>query len=539
MSNNIIKIPAKNGVTYIYEDKSVWDKEKGYSTHKRKCIGKIGLDGNIEYNEFYKTREKVEKLEKSLSAPAVSKTTLVGQKLIIEKAVKETALRKTLKEVFSKDETENLIALASYFICRGKALSNAESWCEDRAMGSINLASQRVSEILKNLDDDKVNTFFKSWIALQAKGGNQLFDITSICTYGKDNSYAERGYNRDHENLEQINLSLLTSAKSGLPLWYSLLPGSMSDRIVLDFALEMLNKFDINTFTFFSDRGFYSDSNLKNLTSKGIKFTIPVPSSVKWQKEMISEHKLTLRNPQYVIEDKGSIIYGKTVYKMSEYGRTWYHIYFDPARKETLTAAFMQKLQRYKEELDSNKPIEEHKSTYDKYFTIKETPKRGKKVSYNQDAIDEYLNSDSCFWILMSTSEKDTTKALLQYRERNDVELHFDDLKNLADLYRLRNHNEKTIKGKLFIGFLALVILYQLRKDVNDIPKKKRHYWSVNEMLDKVDTYSQIHFIGKYKDIYTVPTANQRTIFDLLNISYSFKGKEHNGEEVEPDTLEK
>ncbi len=33
-------------------------------------------------------------------------------------------------------------------------------------------------------------------------------------------------------------------------------------------------------------------------------------------------------------------MYGKTVYKYSDYGRTWYHIYFDPARKEKVIASF-------------------------------------------------------------------------------------------------------------------------------------------------------------------------------------------------------
>lgn len=37
--------------------------------------------------------------------------------------------------------------------------------------------------------------------------------------------------------------------------------------------------------------------------------------------------------------ENGSLIYGKT-----DHGRTWHHIYFDPARKEKMIASFMQKL---------------------------------------------------------------------------------------------------------------------------------------------------------------------------------------------------
>jgi len=75
-----------------------------------------------------------------------------------------------------------------------------------------------------------------------AEGENQLFDLTSVSTYGKRNSYAEYGYNRDRESLEQINLALLTSCESGLPLQYEMLPESMSDKVVIDHVLSMMKR---------------------------------------------------------------------------------------------------------------------------------------------------------------------------------------------------------------------------------------------------------------------------------------------------------
>jgi hypothetical protein len=84
--------------------------------------------------------------------------------------------------------------------------------------------------------------------------------------------------------------------------------------------------------------------------------------------------------------------------------------------------------------------------------------------------------------------------ALEQYRERNGVELYFDDEKNLLDLKRLKNHNEQTVKGKErkgkgFVTFVSLSVLARLRKMVNEIGKKKRKYWSEHDMLRKVETY--------------------------------------------------
>ena len=535
MATKIIEITAKNGVTYIYEDYSYWDKERGYSTHKRKCIGKVGKGGHYIYNEYYKSRQQMNELKEKLqSSPKVCKTTLVGQRMLLESIVKQTKIEKILSEVFGKEDAAKLLALAYYYICRSKALSRAETWLEDRGFDSLNLSSQRISELLSRLDDDKLNTFFCKWVTLQSKGKSLLFDITSISTYGKDNRYAERGYNRDKEKLEQINLSLLMSCENSLPLWYAINPGSMSDKIVVDYVLKSLEKLGVANFTFVGDRGFYSSENLLNLVKRGHKFTLPVPSHIVWQKQMIGEHKDTLRRAENVLEDDQTIIYGKTVHKISEYGRTYYHIYFDPTRKEKNIASFMLKLQRCKEELESDKIFEVNKKLYETYFIIKKSSK-GQRVTYNDEAIDSFIQNDSCYWLLISTSSKSAAEALHQYRLRNEVEISFDDLKNMLDLRRLRNHNEKTVKGKVFCNFLALIILSQLRKTVNKIPKKERKYWSEHDMLDKVDSFAKIHFSGKYKDVYTTATAAQRTIFNLLGIEFQYKDKVYNDKNDKPN----
>ncbi|MFY9172526.1 IS1634 family transposase [Petrimonas mucosa] len=528
MGKRVIEIKAKNGTVYLYEDESYWDREKGYSTHKRTCIGKKGADGEAIYNTYYRNREKMHQLAAEVKKPnEVSNTTFVGETMILDKVTRDTGVSRVLTESFGENDARKIIALSYYQICRGKALSNAEDWLEQRGLGNMGLSSQRVSELLERLKQDKVNTFFQLWAGEHAEKGSQLFDLTSVSTYGKRNPYAEYGYNRDRENLEQINLALLTSCGSGLPMWYQVLPGSMSDKVILDQVLSMMKKMEVPRFTFVGDRGFYSDYNLELLSREGYKFTIPVPSNVAWQKKLIAEHRDTLVRPGNLIEQNGSIMYGKTIYKTTPaHGRTWYHLYFDPARKDKIIASFMQKLRALKDELEADKLVESHRTMYERYFIVKETPVRGRSVNYNDEAIQEFINSDSCYWVLISTSAKTAVQALEQYRERNGVELYFDDEKNLLDLRRLKNHSEQTIKGKIFVTFISLIILARLRKMVGQIDKKKRKHWSEQDMLRKVETYARVHFEGKYKDVYSTPTAAQRLVFDLLEIPYTFKGKE-------------
>ena len=242
---------------------SYWNKEKGYSTHDRTCIGKKGPGGKPVYNKHYKTREEIQALTSEVKTAnetlrIVSSTTFIGERLILDKASGETKIARFLKESFGERDGDKIMALAYYQIRHGKALSNAEDWLYQRGFGDLRLSSQRVSELLERLQQDKINTFFKSWAGKHSKGGNLLFDLTGVNTYGKRNAYAEYGYNRDGENLEQINLTLLTSCGSELPIWYQMLQESMSDRVILDNVLSMMKKMEVPKFTFVGDHGFYS-----------------------------------------------------------------------------------------------------------------------------------------------------------------------------------------------------------------------------------------------------------------------------------------
>ncbi len=108
----------------------------------------------------------------------------------------------------------------------------------------------------------------------------------------------------------------------------------------------------------------------------------------------------------------------------------------------------------------------------------------------------------------------------------NVVEL--EDVRNSMGLKRLRNHSEKTVKGKVFVIFMALILLTKLRRMVQSTEPKDRKYWDERDFLEQVTTYTRIHFKGKYKDVYYVPTASQRFAFDFFNITYSYKGVVHN-----------
>lgn len=535
-NTKIIEVYNKKAkTTYLYEDTAYWDPELKQGRHKRKGIGKLDAKGNPVYNEYY--RNRMEQTDEAQKERVVSKTTLLGENLILDKLIADTGLKQELTKTIGKEKADFSLQLVKHSVCEGKPFYYAEDWLDARGFKGCALCSQRITDFFRSLDKDIQNTFYAGWIARKAEKRSLLFDISSISSYAKNNPYVEWGYNRDREKREQINIALISTYESNTPLWCTELPGSMSDQIALEYVFDQLEKLDVGKVGLFLDKGFYSEYNIGNLTQKNHKFTIPVPSHLKWQKEFIDTHRGELQRPANLIgtEDKDSIIYGLTVVNTTKYGRMWVHLYYDAVRKERDIASLMATLNTCKVELEDENPIKSHESLYERYFEVKDTPKRGRKVILRHEAIDEYISGHSGYWMLLSSNEKDTAKALSQYRSRNDIELHFDDMKNLMDCKRIRVHSDDVMQGRIFINFLAMIVVNELKRFLSAIPAKERNYWNHQMILHKVATYSRIHYRGKYKDVFSVPTKSQRLIFDLFGIKYDWKGKSVNDEgEVVP-----
>lgn len=63
------------------------------------------------------------------------------------------------------------------------------------------------------------------------------------------------------------------------------------------------------------------------------------------------------------------------------------------------------------EELRSGRRNADHETLYQRYFEVRETPKRGIKISYNEEAIAQ-AQKNFGYFALMSNDIKDPIKAL-------------------------------------------------------------------------------------------------------------------------------
>ena len=266
------------------------------------------------------------------------------------------------------------------------------------------------------------------------------------------------------------------------------------------------------------DKGFYSKKNIDCLVAMKQKFTVSVPMSNKWVQLAIDDIHEDIHGPQgYQRIDNETLYVHTRLYPWGEKNRRCYlHLYYNAYARAAAVDRFSEELVGYKAELESGNLIKEHSKAYSRFFVIKTTPKRGTKISYNNEAVSQYIKRYAGFQAIMSSAIKDPVETLQIYRDKDVVEKCFDDLKNQLDMKRLRMHSSAAVNGRLFVQFIALIYISALRKEMRASGLIKQY--TVRELLQEMETLTKITYTGKYGHIITELTKQQKEILGCLNI---------------------
>ena len=164
----------------------------------------------------------------------------------------------------------------------------------------------------------------------------------------------------------------------------------------------------------------------------------------------------------------------------------------------------------------SGKVIDEHKDFYNRYLIIKKTPKRGLKVTFNEEEIQKHRKRYSGFFCILSNKIKTANEALDVYRTKDVVENCFDDMKNQLDMKRLRVHTARAMDSRLFLQFLALIYISSIRSTIQADNKLK--YLTVRELMEEMETLTKIKYSNHYGQIFTETTPMQRHVLEVFGI---------------------
>jgi hypothetical protein len=191
-------------------------------------------------------------------------------------------------------------------------------------------------------------------------------------------------------DLPQVNLGLVLSLNNHLPLYFKLFPGSISDVVTLKNLVAEIKAFGIAKSLFILDRGFYSESNIKEMTAENIDFILPLPFSVNIGKGLISETNKDIENPANAKRFGGDIFYvlesEVLIGEVNAYG----YVLFNKKREGSETNSFYNRLIDIESALNGKEfknPIGEFKRTAGNFERYLECIVEGKTIHLRRRAL--------------------------------------------------------------------------------------------------------------------------------------------------------
>jgi len=356
--------------------------------------------------------------------------------------------------------------------------------------------------------------FFSEWIKYRGEQEYITYDITSISTYSKNIDIAEYGYNRDGDKLPQLNFGMFYGLPSRTPVYYDLYNGSIPDKTCLPYMMTNAIEFGIRDACLVFDRGFVTDENLAYLLENHFSFITAMPSEREIVKTLIDEVKGKIEKMANWIAEyqlfatKRPFLFGNT--------QLTAHIYYDTEKITMETSEIFSHISKLATELEKMKKSKQITKRFTDYYIVDKLSKGSISFKLDEDKIDERISRVGYFILLSSNPNLTSKEVLKTYRERDIIEKNFDQLKNKLDFKRMKTHWNKTTEGKMFVGFLALILRSYMHHVLKNDEKTKQ--FTFEKVLKELIKMRSI-LLPDGKETFLTLTKTQKTILSVLKVA--------------------
>lgn len=498
------------GRIYLYKVESYWDKAKKQPRQRRTYIGPK-RNGN---------KDKTKQFRSSL----VSKG--YGNVFLLKFLSDKLGLTDILKPLFP-DNYQEILALAFYEIIEASALYLFPYWLDEHNLPRVKkMYSPDISKLCDILGRSQTQRveFVQKWIEHLKPINGIFYDITSISSYSTNVDFIEWGYNRDKENLPQLNMGVTFCHNHSLPIYYNLYPGSIVDVTTLKNCIEYLKIFNLKDILFVLDRGFFSKANVleMNNSKSKVSFVQPLPFSLKKAKALIKKNKRLLSDLSSAFKFNEEILHYQQSLFEFDGNKFDAHMFFNEKSEVEQKHNFFSLLFEYEEKFKDKrfKTLKEYlkyrKSNIpEKYIEYFKWNKTTLQIEKNARKVKAFLCKMGSFVLLTNKQQMDKAEVLNLYRQKDQVEKMFDIFKNEMNGDRLRAHSQYNTDGRLFIKFIALIIYAEASRIMKE--KKLFNKYTVKELFAELKKLKITH-IEKNDPILSELSKRQKIIFEAFGI---------------------
>jgi transposase len=519
-----------DGREYVYEYRSIWNKDKQRSEQKREYMGRM-IDGQFVPSKRYLLKQELsgEAAGRKRGPVPAEKCTRVfaGATRLFDGIGEKTGVSRDLESCFPELYKE-IMSIAYYLALEPSSpLYRFRRWARTHAHPcGKGIPSQRISELLPLITEEGRMEFLRRQSKRRSETEYFFYDSTSVSSYSEQLSTVKYGRNKDGDALPQINLALLLGHSSRLPAYYRRLPGNITDVMTIENLVKGVGYLSLRKIILVMDRGFYSEKNLNCLYRKHYKFIIGARVSLKLIQEQIAPDRADFDRRENYSPETGLFVktralewnYEETKPRsgkvINEKRRMYVHIYYDDHAAADEKLRFNKMLDAMESDILKGRMNPGREKACRKYYDIKKTPKRGVSFAPRQEVIDEARRNFG-FFALLSNVEKEPVEALRVYRSKDLIEKSFADIKDRLNMRRISVSSEENLDGKLFIEFVALIYLSYVKASMDDAGLFRNY--TMQELFDELDVIEKFQQPGS-SPYYGEITLKQRKLYEALGV---------------------
>lgn len=524
------KLTKKDGSVYHYILKSLYDKKKRCSVHK-KIANLTELPAEmIEAIKSMLAGKKVAITPREEKIIKIKSTRFFGPLWVARHFWEDLGLRKLN---FTKREYDNLTALVL-----GRTVS-PERECRSELKTAEYLNRTALSQILdkKNYVWDR-NNFYPvltklslNWDKIEEELWKNrktvprlyLYDITSTYFEGRGGSFGALGYSRDGKPGNPQIVIALVSDEKGIPIAIRILPGNTKDSsTVKDIASELKLKYSSDRVVMIMDRGMQSEANIDFIMESGFDFIMALKH--KAGREFLKKHNSEL---EWTLFDKRNIA------QWEEDGKR-YIICRNPeaAKRDRKTrAAIIERgrirLEKLKNSVDKGK-VKNKEKILARAVKILEQTKTGKYFAYEvgessftyaQTSIVELDELYEGCYVLETTLDKTVSKEEIDsnYRNQREIEEVFKSCKDELSVRPNFHVKDENIFGHIYLTFLAHLVKRSLELKLRESGYNEKGSFVLNRFSDI--TLNHVVINQESEQVITEMDSEQSRLVIMLGIN--------------------
>lgn len=473
------EIKLVNGVYYKYEVRYQYNKERKRTDKITvRLLGKIDHEGGFVPSNKDLLRQDTQQL------PRVDIKTF-GVYNLFSNLLAEEIL--SLKKMFQEELIEKILSFAMMRWAYQSPIKRAAAYhthdfCSEH-WSKKSISDKQISHALKFMGENR--EALVSWMQAQLKiagGSNNKFvmmDSTHVSSLSEQLGINARGYNPNHDFDKQIRLMYLFSAELKQPVYYRLINGNITDISSMALCVKEMN---VQSVVFIADKGFYSASNIKQLTENTLHYIIPLHRN----NSLIDFSPLLKAN--FKKEIKSYFTYQERI--------VWHYSYEYEGQK---IVTFLDEKLKVKEESDY-------------LLRIQSYPEQ-----YSEDKFYEKLHRFGTLTLVYNLAETLTPQALYEaYKQRNEIEVMFDSYKNFLAADKMFMQDRHVLEGWLMANFIAMIAYYKLFTRLKKANLLHKH--SPKDLIELSKSIYKMKIQGNWH--LSEITQKTKTLFKKIQIDY-------------------